>query len=131
MEAMLQNEYHDNAVWLMSPKVFAALRSLKDGNGRFIMGPDSKPILLGKEVHCHERFNETSSDILLANVEKGYTVVEFPDILALHDRLKNRSGVTNYFKRLIAGSVTDSKAWVSLKINDLPKDKPLQFNKSE
>jgi len=131
MEAMLGNEYHDNAVWLMSPKVFAAIRSLTDKNGQFIVGPDSKPILLGKEVHCHQRFDNTSSDIILSNVQKGYTVIEYSDILALHDRLKNRAGVTNYFKRLIAGSVTDKKAWVSLKITDLPKDNPIQFNKSE
>jgi HK97 family phage major capsid protein len=120
MVTRLKQDYSDGAVWLMSPRVLSAISSIKDENGRLMkdVGPINE--LFGYKVYCHEGFDATHNQIIFANLERGYTVVENPNILALHDKYTDRRGVRNFFKKLVAGSVTDKAAWVSLRIKDLP-----------
>lgn len=121
MIAMMSSEYMDKAVWLMSPAMFTALTSIMDSYGRFMNMYDyQNPTLFGLPVHCHDQFNTTTHKIILANIKEGYTFVEYPNVLALHDNYRNRDGVTNYFTRLIGGAVTNKEPWVSLKIKNLP-----------
>lgn len=123
MISMMSGEYMENAVWLMSSSMFTAIAGIRDIQGRFIGSYDYKnPTLLGFPVHCNDHFNSTEHQIILANLKEGYTLVEYPNILALHDNYKNREGVTNYFTKLMAGAITNKEPWVSLRINKLPQE---------
>ena len=129
MMSQLPPEYLGNAIWLMSPRTWAAILAMRDSIGQFIHDANSTSTLFGKEVYCHTKFDETHNDIILCNLQEGYTFIEHPNILTMHDKYSDRRGVRNYFKKLIAGSVTNKRAWVSLKIEDMPKDASIRFCK--
>lgn len=128
MTGLLPQEYHDNAVWLMSPRMYSAISSVRDISGRFISDFHSRrPTLLGFPVYCHERFDHTHNQIIFADIQHGYTMIEYPNVFAIHDQYRDRRGVVNYFKKLIAGAVTNKCAWISLQIKKLPQER-LQFS---
>lgn len=123
MFGMLEPEYHQNAAWFMSPEMFAAILSIRDSTGR----PINQDRLFGFPVYCNKNFNETSSKIILANIEEGYAMITYPGILADYNVTHDRKYVKYYFNRMVAGAVTDKKAWVSLSINNLPSPKEISF----
>jgi len=120
MVTKLKQDYSEGAVWFMSPRVLAAISNMRDKNGRFIKDSGAIDELFGHKVYCHNGFDSTHNQIIFANVERGYTVVEHGHILALHDKYTNLRGVRNIFKKLVAGAVTDKSAWMSLRIAGLP-----------
>jgi HK97 family phage major capsid protein len=116
MIGQLPTEYHQGAVWFTSPEIMTAIRNILDTTGRAIVSDE----LLGFPVYCHPYFNQTNSKIILANPLSGYVMITYPGLLADYNMTNDRKYVKYYFNRMVAGAVTDLKAWVSLGIKNLP-----------
>lgn len=67
--------FQNNAIWIMSPATRTALRTLKDGMGRYLLNDDvSSPFgttLLGKPVYVSDHMND---------IEAGKTAIYYGDM---------------------------------------------------
>lgn len=125
MIGTLKSEYQKEAIWLMSPSMFTAIRNVRDTLGHFINTENNS--LLGFPVYCHENFNTTQCKIVFANVQEGYAMISYPGLLAGHNVTNDRKYLQYYFNRKVGGGITNKQAWVSLKINDLPPPNAVMF----
>jgi HK97 family phage major capsid protein len=71
----IKDIYQNNAIWIMSPATRTALRTLKDGMGRYLLQDDiSSPFgttLLGKPVYVSDNMND---------IEAGKVVIYYGDM---------------------------------------------------
>ena len=75
---MVKDEFQNNAMWVMSPSTRTALRTLKDGMGRYLLQDDiSLPFgtsLLGKPVYVSDN---------MPNIATGKKVIYYGDFKGL------------------------------------------------
>ena len=123
MISSLPTQYHQGAVWFTSPEIMGAMRNILDSTGRTIVSDD----LLGFPVYCHPGFNKTTCKIILSNPQSGYAMISYPGLLADYNMTHDRKYIKYYFNRMVSGAVTDSHAWVSLAIKNMPALKEIKF----
>lgn len=79
LQAKVKQRYQGNALWIMNPDTFTAIRQLKDSQGRYILNPDlTKEFgfsLLGKPVYI--------SDNMPAYTTAGATAIYYGDMKGL------------------------------------------------
>ena len=65
LQAKIPTVYQNDAVWVMNPKTFTALKKLKDGNGQYLLQSDfagAMPYrILGRPVYLSENMPEIES----------------------------------------------------------------------
>lgn len=65
LQAKIPTVYQNEAVWIMNPKTFAAIKKLKDGNGQYLLQSDfagAMPYrILGRPVYLSENMPEIAN----------------------------------------------------------------------
>ncbi|WP_299838586.1 phage major capsid protein [uncultured Paracoccus sp.] len=110
-------EYRANASFLMNSKTAAAVRKLKDAEGRFIwadgLAAGQPAQLLGYPVLVSEDMPDLdieSLSIAFGDFRAAYTVVERPDLRVLRDPFSAKPHVLFYATKRVGGGVTDFRA---------------------
>lgn len=114
----LDAPYRAGAVWVMNSATAAALRKLKDDNGRYVLGDD--PVrLLGYSVFIADDMPDIGANeypVAFGDFKAGYTVVERPGLRILRDDKSAKPNVLFYATRRVGGAVTDFAAIKLLKV---------------
>lgn len=113
----LRAQYRNGASWLMNRKTAAAVRKLKDADGRHVwvdsllIGQPS--LLLGYPVEISEDMPDIAADslsIAFGNFAKGYTVVRRMGIKFLVDPYTDKPNVRLYTYQRVGGNVNNFEA---------------------
>jgi HK97 family phage major capsid protein len=122
----LRTAYRRNAVWLMNSLTAAAVRKMKDPEGRFIwrdsLQPGQMPMLLGRPVEIEENMpNHTDADALaiaLADWRRAYVIVDRPGIKTIRDPFTSKPNVLFYSYVRVGGGLRDSRAIKLIQFGD-------------
>ncbi|MDQ7263401.1 phage major capsid protein [Paracoccus sp. PS-1] len=110
-------QYRANASFLMNSKTAAAVRKMRDADGRFLwadslaMGQPAQ--LLGYPVLVCEDMPDIargSFSIAFGDFRSAYTIVERPDLRVLRDPFSAKPHVLFYATKRVGGGVTDARA---------------------
>ena len=110
-------EFRANASFVMNSKTAAAVRKMRDADGRFLwadslaMGQPAQ--LLGYPVLVCEDMPDIaagSASIAFGDFRAGYTIVERPDLRVLRDPFSAKPHVLFYATKRVGGGVTDARA---------------------
>jgi len=106
-----------NAAFIMSSKTAAAVRKLKDGDGRFIwadsLAAGEPARLLGYPVMLSEDMPEIETDsvsIAFGDFKAAYTIVERPELRVLRDPFSVKPHVLFYATKRVGGGLVDGRA---------------------
>ena len=109
--------YRANGTFVMNSKTVAAVRSLKDNDGRFLwsdgLAAGEPARLMGYPVLVAEDMPDIASGahaIAFGDFHKGYTVAERPDLRILRDPFSAKPNVLFYATKRVGGDVTDFSA---------------------
>ncbi len=113
MLGQMKVPYRGGLVWLMNRRTFAAVRKLKDSEGRPHLPPDYRvggiPTLLGYPIVLAEDMPDLSADSLsvaLVNLGESYIVVDHQrGMSVLRDPFTNKPYVRFYTTKLVGGDV--------------------------
>ncbi|TBN43695.1 phage major capsid protein [Paracoccus subflavus] len=115
-------EYRVNASFVMNSKTAAAIRKMKDADGRFLwtdaLAAGQTPQLLGYPVMISEDMPDIGPDSLavaFGDFRAAYTIVERPDLRVLRDPFSAKPHVLFYATKRVGGGVTDFRAVKLLK----------------
>lgn len=120
----LPNAHAQNGVWMMNRKTLAALRSLKDGNGRFILvdpiSAGAATTLLGRPIVEAIDMDDVGANkfpILFGDLQ-GYRIVDRTDLNIFPDPYTlAANGQTRFHARMRVGAdVTHPDRFVKLKV---------------
>ncbi|MDB6181503.1 phage major capsid protein [Paracoccus fistulariae] len=118
----LAAEYRANAQFLMNSKTAAAIRKMKDADGRFLwtdaLAAGQAPQLLGYPVLISEDMPDMdveSLSVAFGDFRAAYTIVERPDLRVLRDPFSAKPHVLFYATKRVGGGVTDFRAVKLLK----------------
>lgn len=110
-------QYRANAVFVMNSKTAAAVRKMRDTDGRFLwadsLAMGQPPQLLGYPVLLCEDMPDIangSASIAFGDFRSGYTIVERPDLRVLRDPFSAKPHVLFYATKRVGGGVTDARA---------------------
>lgn len=123
MFAAIKGEYLSGATWLMSRSTLAAVRKLKDQDGRHIWQPSldakSPSTLLGYKVEICDDLENLGGDgacpIIFGNFNRAYQVVDRQGITMLRDPYSAKPYVEFYTTKRVGGDVVNFDALVMLK----------------
>ncbi|RDW12202.1 phage major capsid protein [Paracoccus thiocyanatus] len=110
-------QYRANASFVMNSKTAAAVRKMRDADGRFLwadslaMGQPAQ--LLGYPVLVCEDMPDIaqgSHSIGFGDFRSAYTIVERPDLRVLRDPFSAKPHVLFYATKRVGGGVTDARA---------------------
>ena len=110
-------QYRANASFVMNSKTAAAVRKMRDADGRFLwadslaMGQPAQ--LLGYPVLVCEDMPDIaqgSHSIAFGDFRSAYTIVERPDLRVLRDPFSAKPHVLFYATKRVGGGVTDARA---------------------
>ncbi|ABL70982.1 MULTISPECIES: phage major capsid protein [Paracoccus] len=110
-------QYRANASFVMNSKTAAAVRKMRDADGRFLwadslaMGQPAQ--LLGYPVLVCEDMPDIaqgSHSIAFGDFRSAYTIVERPDLRVLRDPFSAKPHVLFYASKRVGGGVTDARA---------------------
>lgn len=113
----LAAEYRANASFVMNSKTAAAVRKMRDADGRFLwadslaMGQPAQ--LLGYPVLVCEDMPDIGPGahaIAFGDFRAAYTIVERPDLRVLRDPFSAKPHVLFYATKRVGGGVTDARA---------------------
>ncbi|WBU65337.1 phage major capsid protein [Paracoccus aerodenitrificans] len=114
--------YRANAAFVMSSKTAAAIRKLKDADGRFIwadsLSAGEPARLLGYPVMSVEEMPEIadgSRSILFGDFRTAYTIAERPELRVLRDPFSAKPHVLFYASKRVGGGLVDGRAMKALK----------------
>jgi HK97 family phage major capsid protein len=109
--------YRPGAVFVMSSKTAAAVRKLKDADGRFLwaegLGCEQPARLMGYPVLIVEEMPDIAdgaTPIAFGDFRAGYTIVERPELRVLRDPYSAKPHVQFYASSRVGGDVTDFAA---------------------
>lgn len=110
-------QYRANASFVMNSKTAAAVRKMRDADGRFLW-TDSLALgqpaqLLGYPVLICEEMPDIArgaAAIAFGDFRAGYTIVERPDLRVLRDPFSAKPHVLFYATKRVGGGVTDARA---------------------
>ncbi|TKW65658.1 MAG: phage major capsid protein [Paracoccus denitrificans] len=118
----LPAQYRTNATFVMSSKTAAAVRKLKDNDGRFLwadsLAAGEPARLLGYPVLLAEDMPEiaaNSRSILFGDFRTAYTIVERPELRVLRDPFSAKPHVLFYATKRVGGGLVDGRAIKALK----------------
>jgi len=118
----LKAQYRAGASWLMNRKTAAAVRKLKDAEGRHVwvdsLVAGQPSLLLGYPVEIDEDMPDIGADklaIAFGNFEKAYTIVEQPGAKFLTDPYTDKPNVRLFAYRRVGGGVNNTEAVKFLK----------------
>ncbi|MDO5704106.1 MAG: phage major capsid protein [Paracoccus sp. (in: a-proteobacteria)] len=119
----LAAEYRANAAFVMNSKTAAAIRKMKDGEGRYVwtdqFAAGQPALLLGYPVMISEDMpdlDSTAAPVAFGDFRTAYTVVERPDLRVLRDPFSAKPHVLFYATKRVGGGVTDFRAVKLLKL---------------
>lgn len=125
LQEKLENNLIHDSIWLTSPRVWLAIRAIKDKNGNFIITEDK---LFNKQVIIHSGFENTESSIMLANLKKGLKVIA-TDVEHYEQDDTDSSNKIDCLRKGVSVYTKNERAFVSLVITDLPeKGQDINFN---
>lgn len=110
-------EYRANASFLMSSRIAARLRKVKDADGRFLwtdaVTAGQVPHLLGYPVMISEDMPDLTANafgVAFGDFRAAYTIVERPDLRVLRDPFSAKPHVLFYATKRVGGGITDFRA---------------------
>lgn len=110
-------QFRANATFVMNSKTAAAVRKMRDTDGRFLwtdtLAMGQPPQLLGYPVLLCEDMPDIASgsaSIAFGDFRSGYTIVERPDLRVLRDPFSAKPHVLFYATKRVGGGVTDARA---------------------
>jgi HK97 family phage major capsid protein len=110
-------QYRANAVFVMNSKTAAAVRKMKDAEGRFLwaesLSVDQPPRLMGYPVVTVEEMPQIGADsfsIAFGDFRAGYTIAEKRDVRILRDPFSAKPNVQFFATARVGGDVTDFAA---------------------
>ena len=110
-------QYRANATFVMNSKTAAAVRKMRDTDGRFLwadsLAMGQPPQLLGYPVLISEDMPDIGIDALaiaFGDFRAAYTIVERPDLRVLRDPFSAKPHVLFYATKRVGGGVTDARA---------------------
>lgn len=113
----LAAQYRANASFVMNSKTAAAVRKMRDTDGRFLwadsLSMGQPPQLLGYPVLLCEDMPDIangSASIAFGDFKSAYTIVERPDLRVLRDPFSAKPHVLFYATKRVGGGVTDARA---------------------
>ncbi len=127
MFAGIKGEYLSEAAWLMSRSTLAAVRKLKDQDGRHIWQPSldaaAPSTLLGYKVEICDELpaldsEEAGASIIFGNFNRAYQVVDRQGATILRDPYSAKPYVEFYTTKRVGGDVVNFDALVMLKKTD-------------
>ncbi|WBU53838.1 phage major capsid protein [Paracoccus sp. SCSIO 75233] len=120
----LHAQHRANATFLMSSRMAATLRKLKDGDGRFIwadsLAAGEPARLLGYPVMLAEDMPEMapgSLSVLFGDFRAAYTIVERPELRVLRDPFSAKPHVLFYATKRVGGGLVDGRALKALRFS--------------
>lgn len=115
--------YRAGATFVMNSKTTAAMRKLKDADGRFLWADGfaaGEPARLsGYPVLIAEDMPDIAANafpIAFGNFQAGYTIVERPDLRLLRDPFSAKPNVLFYASKRVGGAVSDFAAIKLLRV---------------
>ncbi|MBV7393581.1 phage major capsid protein [Mameliella sediminis] len=113
----LDARYRPNASFVMNSKTAAAIRKLKDNDGRHLwtdgLAAGEPSRLLGYPVLIVEDMPDVAADafpVAFGDFGAGYTVAERPDLRVLRDPFSAKPHVLFYASKRVGGDVSDFAA---------------------
>jgi HK97 family phage major capsid protein len=113
----LDARYRPRACFVMNSRTTAAVRKLKDADGRFLwsdsLSAGEPARLMGYKVLICEDMPDIGPDslsIAFGDFQAGYTIVERPDLRVLRDPYSAKPHVLFYATKRVGGGVTDFAA---------------------
>ncbi|AGT07705.1 phage major capsid protein [Paracoccus aminophilus] len=110
-------EYRANASFVMNSKTAAAVRKMRDSDGRFIwadsLAAGQPAQLLGYPVLICEDMPDIAADakaIAFGDFHAAYTIVERPDLRVLRDPFSAKPHVLFYATKRVGGGLTEPRA---------------------
>jgi HK97 family phage major capsid protein len=124
LQHSLKPVYRKNATWLMNDLTFETLRTLKDGDGKYIWRPgmelDAPDMLLGKPVEIDDNMpdiGENAYPIAFGDFNRAYTIVDHTSgIRLLRDPFTVKGYVNFYVTKRLAGGISNYEAVKFLKV---------------
>lgn len=120
----LKAQYRNGANWLMNRRTAAAVRKLKDAEGRHVwldsLVAGQPATLLGYPVEIDEDMPDIAADslsIAFGNFQKAYTIIEQPGAKFLTDPYTDKPNVRLYAYRRVGGGLNNSEAIKFLKFS--------------
>lgn len=118
----LKAPYRANAVWVMNRSTAAAIRKLKDADGRYLwrdaLDAGQPDRLLGYPVVLAEDMPDISSDsfsVAFGDFMRGYLIVDRRGISVLRDPYTTKGYIKLYTRKRVGGDVWDFDAIKLLK----------------
>jgi HK97 family phage major capsid protein len=122
VSSALRAQYRTGAAWLMNRTTAAAVRKLKDAEGRHVwvdsLVAGQPPALLGFPVEIDEDMPNIGADslsIAFGNIAKAYTIIERPGTKFLADPYTDKPFVKLFSYRRVGGGVNNTEALKFLK----------------
>ncbi|MDX2050658.1 MAG: phage major capsid protein [Rickettsiaceae bacterium] len=113
----LEENYQSNAAFLMNRRTLAALRSIKDANGRFVLQPSISQAypntLFGIPVFCASEMpllEAGKTPVAIADFKKGYKIVDRQGITIMKDPYTEKPFIKFYATKRVGGDVIDPRA---------------------
>ena len=115
-------QYRANGTFVMNSKTAAAVRKMRDADGRFLwadslaMGQPAQ--LLGYPVLVCEDMPDIAAgsfSIAFGDLRSAYTIVERPDLRVLRDPFSAKPHVLFYATKRVGGGLVDGRAVKALK----------------
>lgn len=125
LKSKLLEPYQTGAVWGMTRQTFAAVSTLKDDYGQYLLTPMSlreadPEILLGKRIVIMGDMPEIANNayaVIYADFSEFYTIVDRFGIRVLRDPYTEKPHILLYTTRRVGGAVTNYQAGKILEIN--------------
>jgi len=116
--------YATNAVWAMNRTTLGAIRTLKDGNGRYMLSFDGMPgnpaaTILGRpvvEMPDMPNVGAGTYPVVFGDFKQGYRIFDRLSLSILRDPYSQQTNglVRFHARRRVAGSVAKTEAFVQL-----------------
>jgi HK97 family phage major capsid protein len=120
----LKPEYRAKAAFVMNPTTLAAVRKLKDSNGRFIWEPSSQAgqpaTLFGRPVHEDSNMPVMAADalaVLCGDFDAGYHILDVGRQVLIRDEITRKGWCKLYVAKRVGGTVVDSNSIKALQLS--------------
>ncbi|USO00651.1 MAG: phage major capsid protein [Alphaproteobacteria bacterium] len=111
----LDEEFQHEAVWLMTRKMYNQCLDLQNEAGNHLIKIDSHNLneyLLGRRIYFVPQLEQSSCELILCNLKKGYAIAEYKDLLLMQDRYTKKPHIQTYVRKNIGAKVIDKAAFV-------------------
>ena len=123
LQASLNGRYEKagQTAFITSKSTLSAIRSIKDGSGKYIWTPG---VLLGRDdcifgtpIFATSEMQSGTDAVIYGNLRKGYQIVDRSDIKIQRDPYSSKPFVIFFATKRVGGDVVDTRAIKVLKIS--------------